>query len=293
LINFGSGAGHGDAIIGSDGDLKIPADQANGDLLPCGDSAGFDRRSYRGTSARAASVSLAAAALPHAHPQGALVQNFHKLGVDALGEDGKIFKRGTDLLKVHPLHALSKYDGVRIAHADRGQTIMLAENDDGFLHHLRPVKQYGDFVRIKHRPAHIHRHADDGAVFKKQAKRLDAGQRFDGDDILFDQAVIGNILCHATDGVAAHFALAAIQIEHTHFRIRNGAGQNQDHAVASDGKVAGRHLPREVRGVKVERRVEQVDINIIVACAVHFGKSDLTHYTPPQGTAYRTDPPVF
>ena len=53
-----------------------------------------------------------------------------------------------------------------------------------------------------------------------------------------------NVLGDAADAVAAHFAFAAICVEHPHLRVSYRAGKDQDHAVAANAEPSVRDLNR-------------------------------------------------
>ena len=82
-------------------------------------------------------------------------------------------------------------------------------------------------------------------------------------------------LGNAANAVAAHFALAAIGVEHTHSGVGcGGLGcANADNAVCSHRKVAAGKLPGPFGDLQGQAGFAAVQINIIVGTALHFGKS--------------------
>ena len=54
---------------------------------------------------------------------------------------------------------------------------------------------------------------------------FDSAERIDRNRLLIDDFVVIEVLAHTADGVAAHLALAAIEVEHPHFSIATSDGQ--------------------------------------------------------------------
>lgn len=78
----------------------------------------------------------------------------------------------------------------------------------------------------------------------------------------------------AADAVAAHFAFAAIVVEHPHPRVRDIAGQDQDQPVSADTEAAMRNPLRQFSGVSGNRLVKARHVHVVVASAMHFAKSN-------------------
>ena len=78
-------------------------------------------------------------------------------------------------------------------------------------------------------------------------------------------AVVKQVLGHAADAVAAHPALAAVQVEHAHLGVGLVTGADQDdpiaaHAVVPVAEVDG----QELRRGNLVLLIEQVDVDIVV-----------------------------
>jgi len=56
--------------------------------------------------------------------------------------------------------------------------------------------------------------------------------------VFFYNIVIKQIFCDAADRVSAYAALAAVNIEHTHFRVYGVGRQYKHNAVAADSRVS-------------------------------------------------------
>ena len=88
----------------------------------------------------------------------------------------------------------------------------------------------------------------------------------------------------AAHTVAAHDPLAAVGVEHPHGRVTVGPqrGTEVDHPVRTHRKMPPRQLHRPRGGVGRQPRSAAVDVDIVVARALHFGKIQLHLPTSPQ-----------
>jgi len=92
--------------------------------------------------------------------------------------------------------------------------------------------------------------------------------------------VIPGVLGHAPDGVAAHLGLGSVGVEHAHPQIGYGARQDQHEPVAADAHVTVAHAAGQAGRVG-DRFLESVDVDVIVAGAVHLGEAH--DWTPATG----------
>ena len=83
--------------------------------------------------------------------------------------------------------------------------------------------------------------------------------------------MIVQVLAHTADGVAAHFPLAAVQVEHPHPGVGNSGGQDQHHAVPADALMPVGQADTEALRV-FDVQAHTVEVNVIVAAALHFSE---------------------
>src|SRR5437660_12053086 len=94
-----------------------------------------------------------------------------------------------------------------------------------------------------------------------------------------------NKLRDASDAVAAHFRLAAVGIEHAHARISFVGGANEDQSVRADAEMPIADGPAQARGVVRHRVAQAIDVNVVVADAVHFGEMHVSSHLYPRAAA--------
>ena len=92
--------------------------------------------------------------------------------------------------------------------------------------------------------------------------------------LLADHAVVIQILADAADAVAAHLTLRAVGVEDAHLRVRLVRGGNEDDTVAADAEMRFGKRDGQLFGVR-DLLFEAVDIDVIVAAAVHFCERQL------------------
>src|SRR4051812_30445840 len=83
--------------------------------------------------------------------------------------------------------------------------------------------------------------------------------------------MIKRVFRDATNPVAAHFAFRSIDIEHAHAHIGFVGWQDEDQPVGTDPKMPVGDFARD-RGRISDVFDEAVDVNVIVADAVHLGE---------------------
>ncbi len=240
------------------------------DVLPSRREAVLDGGHADGAGAGAAGPGLPAPPLPHTHLEGAVGQGLDKLGVDPFGEDGIVLKRGADALQIEAVDVVDEKDAMGIAHGDAGNGVLPAAHRQGAADDGVGLAHDGNVARGQDGPAHVDGDGDDDAVFDAEIERLDPAEGLEGDTGLVGQAAVINELAHTAGSVAAHLALAAVGVEHPHTEVRDLGGQDEDESVAADPEPlvadpAGERL-RILSGLKA------VDVNVIVADAVHLGK---------------------
>ena len=90
--------------------------------------------------------------------------------------------------------------------------------------------------------------------------------------------MVEEILGDAAHAVAAHLALGAVGVEHSHPRVRALGRHDHDHAVAADAGVAVAHGTCERERVVRRALVERANIHVIVADSVHLGEPHRSFY---------------
>ena len=101
----------------------------------------------------------------------------------------------------------------------------------------------------------------------------DAPAGLDGDLGAAGDAVVVDVLGDAADAVAAHLAFGAVGVEHAHAGVGPFGGGDQDQAVGADAEVAVADGAGEGGQVAGGGLVEEVDVDVVVAEAVHLGES--------------------
>jgi hypothetical protein len=91
--------------------------------------------------------------------------------------------------------------------------------------------------RFKLGGAHIDGGRADLAVLEKQLKLFDTAESFNRNFIFIDHIIVIKVFSYASYSVAAHFAFAAVKIEHTHFRVGSIGRTNQNDAIAADAVI--------------------------------------------------------
>ena len=158
-----------------------------------------------------------------------------------------------------------------IAHRYTGDLPLTIPNGDRCFHNLVAGQLDRNLLRCQHRLSHIHRDRFGFAVTHRQLQRFDTAQRIDSHGFAMHPTTVVQIFAHATDTVAAHLAFAAIQIEDAHLRVRHLRRVDQNHAVAADtGMEFGQ--PHTQRFGIAYRLIKAIEINVIIATALHFDK---------------------
>ena len=87
-------------------------------------------------------------------------------------------------------------------------------------------------------------------------------------------AVVVQVFAHAADAVAAHFTLRTVGVKNAHLRIRLVRRGDQNDAVAADAEMRLAQPDRKFLGIG-DRLVKTVEIDVVVAAAVHLGEGQL------------------
>jgi hypothetical protein len=275
--DFCGGAGHVEVVVGlAPFEGEVAAGEVGEDFAV--GAAGEDAGDADGAGAGAAGPCDAAAAFPGAHFHLAGGDDLDPVGVDAVGEGLVMLDGGSDAGEIDGIDIGHVDDGVGVAHRDEGhvyQLIRLIERDtvlvlagaaDDF------VGIDGNLGQVEDRFAHVDGDLLDLAIGEVQGEGEDSAAGFDGHGVVLGEAVVVGVLGDAADAVAAHLALAAIGVEHAHADIGVVGGEDEDEAIGADAGVAVGDEAGDLAGVG-ESFLEVVDIDIVVADAVHFGES--------------------
>ena len=182
------------------------------------------------------------------------------------------FERQAVLGQVEALHRLVKEDNpVRVARAHRRHAEGVPEHRDGCLPHDARAQQAGHLLAVDPRRAHVHADAAHLPALYGQLQHLDAGARFQRDAGLVRQPAVIDVLADAAAGVAAHVALGAIGVEHAHAEVRRIGGTDEHQPVRAHAEVPVADARGERAGV-VHMLLKRIDIDVVVADALHFGK---------------------
>ena len=230
------------------------------------------RRHQRRARAGAAGQRDAAAPLPHPHAQPVLREHVDKLDIRFLGEDRMDFQRRAVLGQIKALHRLIQQDDpVRVARAHRRHLKRAPEHRDGRAPHHARAQQTGYLLAVDLRRAHVHADTAHRAVLHCQLQHLDTSARFQRDAGFVRQPAVVDVLADAAAGVAAHIALGAVRIEHAHAEVRHIGGADEHQPVRAHAEVPVADARGERAGV-VHMLLKRVDIDVVVADALHFGK---------------------
>ena len=88
---------------------------------------------------------------------------------------------------------------------------------------------------------------------------------------LVRQAAIVDEFGDAPDGVSAHLRLGPVGIEHPHAEVGRVGRHDEHEPVGADPEMPVAHERRDSRGL-VDRLLEAVDVDVIVAASVHLGE---------------------
>ena len=111
-----------------------------------------------------------------------------------------------------------------------------------------------------------------------QQQRLDTRKREQADYRLVRQTALVEVLTYATTGIAAHHGFAAIGIEDVHREVGlgNGAASDEHQTVRTDALIPVAVSDSESSGISY-RVQHSVDVDVVVAAAVHLGEWYLLH----------------
>ena len=172
---------------------------------------------------------------------------------------------------------------MRIAHGDAGHGIGLPVNVQRLIDNTAGCGN-GNLWPVKDGLAHIDRYTSHVAVFNFEKEHFQPGVGVYSERIVGRKAVVVEILPHAANPVAAHLPAAAIRVIHLHAGMGRLRGANQNEPIPANTRPTLTHLPGDSGGVG-KLGVERIDVDIVVADAVHLGKREFHAYCLPL-TAY-------
>ena len=171
-------------------------------------------------------------------------------------------------------YVFHKGNRMRISHGNAGKIKFPIQNFHCFTDNGMLVTQNGNFCRLQHRLTHIHSYAFHNAILYMQLQNLDAAQCFQCHRCFLRQSSFVNIFADTTRSVAAHFPLRAIQIKHSHAKIRSLGRHNQNQSVRANPKMALTHGNCQLFGI-LHLFCKTVYVNIVIPAALHFCKTHI------------------
>src|SRR5262245_49171752 len=92
--------------------------------------------------------------------------------------------------------------------------------------------------------------------------------------------MIVEVFCHTANAVAAHLRLAAVGVEHTHAGVRLFRRTNQDQAIGADAEMPIADGAAQRSRIARRRSTKAIDVDIVVAAALHFGETHVVFSKP-------------
>ncbi len=92
--------------------------------------------------------------------------------------------------------------------------------------------------------------------------------------------MVVNVFGDAAHAVAAHLRFGAVGVEHPHASRGHFGRTDEDHAIAAHAKVPIRKAPAQCGRIGRKRLAKAIDVQIVVADAVHLGESHRTDSPP-------------
>ena len=175
---------------------------------------------------------------------------------------------------------------MRIAHGDAGHGVGLPVNVQRLIDNVAGCGN-GNLRPVKDGLAHIDRHTGHSAIFNFEKEHLQPGVGVHPERIVGRNAVVVEIFPDATNPVTAHLPAAAIRVIHLHAGMGRLRRADQNKPISTYTRPALTHLTGDPDGVG-KLGVKRIDIDIVVADAVHLGKRKLHAYYLPL-TAYRLE----
>ncbi len=263
-------------IVRSPADAQIAAVEAD-DRRARVDAPAQDRRHRHRACPGAAGAGDPGAAFP-----GALTQHRHaaflgqeggELDIGPVGEARIALERRPPALERHALGVGDEAHRVRVAHADREQIQALALDL-----RLQAQERPGHIQADRHlgwaqaRPPHVHRRADHRARAQRQLDREHPRPGLHPHRRCAHASALEGQLGQAADAVAAHLRLRSVGVEHRHAAVGAARGQERDQAVGAHPGVAVAHRPRQRGQIAREGAREAIEVDVVVAAAVHLGE---------------------
>src|SRR5262249_25892560 len=132
-------------------------------------------------------------------------------------------------------------------------------------------RHYRNTRSVEDRFAHIHGDTRHPPVRQLQEESFQARIRVYLERIHPRQAVIVHIFADATDTVAAHLAATPVGVVHLHASVGSVGRADEDESIATNASAAVADLLRH-RGWIRHLGDESIDVDVVVADAMHFGE---------------------
>ena len=189
-----------------------------------------------------------------------------------LGKRGSVSICGPTPRTSSSVALVDERDAVGVAHRDAGDGERAAGDFERRVDRRIAGERRGNLAAGEDRLAHVDADALDLAGAEFEVERGTACRRRRSAAGRGGDAVVVDVLGDAADAVAAHFGLGAVGVEHPHLGVGAVDGADQDQAVGADAEVAIGDRAGEGRGVGGNRLAEAIDVDVVVAGAVHFGE---------------------
>ena len=186
-----------------------------------------------------------------------------------------VFKMRSDLLQRKICRTVHKNNRMRISHGNTGHPVLFVIHYDLFVNGLLVFGNNRNLCRRQDRLSHIHTDRFCDAVFHCQVHIFHFSAADNRKLRLICQPLVMHVLRNAADAVSTHLCPRAIRVIHLHLKIRFVRRIDKNHAVAADTKMTVTGKADKFRLLFLRYFFcKSVDINVIIAAALHFCKSD-------------------
>src|SRR5690554_3648165 len=183
-----------------------------------------------------------------------------------------MFNHRTYFLNLQRIDILHKDHRMGVAHGDKGDLNLFAVDHHRVVDHLRQRSLKMSGVSSGEDGAS---HIDADAFYQvryrihRQAELFDARPGAQCNLSPVGESPLIEILPHAPRGITAHLPFTSVGVEHAHGEITLTGGSYQDQSITPHTKMAVAQPAGELSRV-LHIFLKQVDIDIIIACGLHF-----------------------
>ena len=176
----------------------------------------------------------------------------------------------TNLLQSKRIHVIYKNNAMRISHGNTGQRIVLAANLRRERNNTLSRQPHRNTGRFENRLAHIHFNGTNKAVLYLQTERLDTAECINPQRFLFGNAAFIDIAADTADSVPAHHGAGTIRVVQIHHGVSVFCGADQDQSIGTDSEMTVAQPSGQRGRIRGNRFFKTIDINIIIADAMHL-----------------------